>query len=53
MTLFVPCIANFFMIVKEQGTKAALAVAGFIVPFALLVGVVLNATLRALGVTLT
>ena len=53
MTLFIPCIANFFMIVKEQGMKAALAVAGFIVPFALLVGVALNAALRALGVTLT
>jgi len=53
MTLFIPCIANFFMIVKEQGAKAALAVAGFIIPFAVLVGVTLNAALRALGVTLT
>jgi ferrous iron transport protein B len=53
MTLFIPCIANFFMIVKEQGAKVALLVAAFIFPFAVLVGAVLNAVLRALGATLS
>ena len=38
ITLFVPCIANFLVIVKEQGTKVALAIAGFIFPFAFAVG---------------
>ena len=38
ITLFVPCIANFLVIVKEQGTKVALAMAGFIFPFAFAVG---------------
>lgn len=38
MTLFVPCIANFFMIIKERGIKIALATVGFIFPFAFLVG---------------
>jgi len=46
LTLFVPCIANFFMIAKEQGMKIALAMAGFIFPFAFLVGGILNWTLR-------
>jgi ferrous iron transport protein B len=50
ITLFVPCIANFFVIVKEFGLRTALAVAGFIFPFAFLVGGVLNLTLRALDV---
>lgn len=50
ITLFVPCIANFFMIVKEFGLRTALAVAGFIFPFAFLVGGALNLTLRALDV---
>jgi ferrous iron transport protein B len=38
ITLFVPCIANLLVIVKEQGTKTALAVAAFIFPFAFIVG---------------
>ena len=46
ITLFIPCIANFFMIVKERGWKTALAIAGFITPFALAVGAALNVLLR-------
>jgi ferrous iron transport protein B len=48
ITLFIPCIANFFMIVKERGWKTAGAIAAFIVPFTLAVGGALNALLRAL-----
>jgi len=47
ITLFIPCIANFFMIVKERGWKTGLAIAGFIIPLALGVGAALNAALRA------
>ncbi len=47
LTLFVPCIANLFMIVKERGWRTALAVTGFILPFALLVGAAVNWSLRA------
>lgn len=46
ITLFVPCIANFFVIAKEQGMKKALAMIAFIFPFAVLVGGVLNLILR-------
>jgi ferrous iron transport protein B len=52
MTLFIPCIANFFMIVKEQGTRVAVKVALFIFPFAVLVGAALNVALRWMQVTL-
>jgi len=52
ITLFIPCIANFFMIVKEKSWGVALAVAAFIFPFAFLVGGALNAILRGLGVVL-
>jgi ferrous iron transport protein B len=48
ITLFIPCIANVFMIVKERGWRTALAVAAFILPFAVAVGAALNWTLRAL-----
>ena len=38
ITLFLPCVANFFMIVRERGWKTALAIAGFITPFAIAAG---------------
>jgi ferrous iron transport protein B len=40
------------MMVKERGWKTGLAIAGFIFPFAIAVGAVLNWALRALHVTL-
>jgi len=40
------------MIVKERGWRTGLAVAGFIFPFAVAVGALLNAALRALPVVL-
>jgi len=52
MTLFVPCIANFFMMVKERGMKTALYMAAFIFPFAFGVGGALNWILRTFNVSL-
>lgn len=52
ITLFVPCVANFFVIIKERGLKTALAIVAFIFPFAFLVGGILNFALRFLGVSL-
>lgn len=52
MTLFVPCIAQFMVMIKERGWKTALAIAGFIFPFAFLVGLVLDRALKLLGVNL-
>jgi ferrous iron transport protein B len=49
ITLFVPCVANFFVIVKERGLRTALAMSAFIFPFAALVGGTVNAALRAVG----
>ncbi|MFH0925315.1 MAG: ferrous iron transport protein B [bacterium] len=46
ITLFVPCIANLFAIVKEQGVKKAFLIIMFIIPYAFLVGAVLNKLLR-------
>jgi ferrous iron transport protein B len=42
ITLFVPCIANVLMIANEHGSKVALRMAGFIFPFAFLVGGIVN-----------
>jgi ferrous iron transport protein B len=52
VTLFVPCIANFFMMVKEQGMRAALAMVAFILPFAFVVGGTMNWVLRYFHVAL-
>jgi ferrous iron transport protein B len=52
MTLFVPCIANFFMMVKERGMKTALYMTAFIFPFAFGVGGLLNWILRTMSVSL-
>lgn len=51
MTLFVPCVANFLMMVKEQRLKPALAILGVVTVIALGTGIVLNAVLRGLHVT--
>ena len=48
ITLFIPCIANFFMILKERGWKTGVAIAAFILPFAFGVGAVVNQLMRAL-----
>jgi len=52
ITLFIPCIANFFMIVKERGWKTGLAIAAFIFPFAIAVGAGLGWVLRAAAIPL-
>jgi ferrous iron transport protein B len=52
MTLFVPCIANFFMMVKERGMKTALYMVAFIFPFAFGVGGAMNWILRTMKVAL-
>ncbi|MFP4623206.1 MAG: ferrous iron transport protein B [Gemmatimonadota bacterium] len=49
LTLFVPCVAQFLMMIKERGVKTAMAIFLFAVPFAFLVGGVLNLVLRGLG----
>jgi ferrous iron transport protein B len=50
ITLFIPCLANLLMIIKERGLGQALAMAAFIFPFALMVGGGLNYLLHTLGV---
>ena len=46
MVLFVPCLANFFVIIKERGMTVAMVMSLFIVIYAVLVGGVLNQILR-------
>ncbi len=50
ITLFVPCLASFLMIVKEQGPKRAFAITSFIVPFAVSVGAVVSWILRTFNI---
>jgi len=52
LTLFIPCVAQFSVMLKERGIRTALAIALFIFPFAFLVGFILNLVLTTLGVLL-
>ena len=49
ITLFIPCIANLLMIIKERGWRTALMISLFVFPFALVVGTGLNFALRGVG----
>lgn len=48
ITLFVPCIAQFFVMIKERGPKTAFFIAAFVFVFAFAFGGVLNFVLRYL-----
>ncbi len=48
LTLFVPCVAQFLMMMKERGVRTALGMLAFITPFAFGVGYLLNLALREL-----
>jgi ferrous iron transport protein B len=51
ITLFIPCVANFFVIVREHGLRTAVAMSAFIFPFAFAVGGTVNVALRAVGLS--
>jgi len=50
MTLFIPCIAQFFMMIKERGLKKTLWISAVVFPVAFGVGGMLNFLLDFLGV---
>jgi len=52
LTLFMPCVAQFMVMIKERGWKIALLIACFVVSFAFTMGFVLNWILTTLGVVL-
>ncbi len=52
LTLFLPCIAQFIMNIKERGWKTGLAISIFVLFFSFSVGYIVNAVLTGLGVVL-
>jgi ferrous iron transport protein B len=50
MTLFVPCVANFLMIVKERGLKIGVSILVVVTVIAVGTGAMLNTVLRFLHV---
>ncbi len=46
ITLFIPCLANVLMVIKERGLKVAAAIVLFIYPFSFLIGGAVNFILR-------
>ncbi len=52
ITLFVPCLANFFMIIKERGLRVALTVTAVVFFIAFITGGLMNFLLRELHVSI-
>jgi len=52
MTLFIPCVAHFFMTVKERGWRTGTAILSFVTLFAITIGALLNWVLRTIPVAL-
>jgi ferrous iron transport protein B len=50
ITLFIPCIANVFMIAKERGWKTAAAMAALIFPLAFAIGGLVRVFMVATGI---
>jgi ferrous iron transport protein B len=50
ITLFMPCIANVLIIVKEYGSRVAAAVSAVVFPLAFAIGGLVNIVLRVIGV---
>ena len=50
ITLFIPCIAQFFMMIKERGLRKALVISAVIIPVAFGVGGMVNFLLNIFGV---
>ena len=46
VTLFLPCIANLFVLLKERGVRAGAAIVAFVVPFAFGTGALVNLLMR-------
>ena len=51
MTLFLPCITQFLITLKERGWKAGFGISLFVLAFAFATGVALNAALNFLGIS--
>jgi len=49
LTLFIPCVANFLMIIRERGIGIALGISLFIFAFAFLIGALVYRSFALLG----
>ncbi len=52
LTLFLPCIAQFIMTIKERGLKTGFKIAGFVLSFSILVGYLIHLVLVLFNIKL-
>src|SRR3954453_23058942 len=52
ITLFIPCVANFLVMLRERGARTGFAMAAFIIVYAFGIGFAMNAALKFFGVIL-
>jgi ferrous iron transport protein B len=53
ISLFIPCIANFLVMIRERGIRAAIAIGAFIVLYAFGIGILINGIFKLFSVMLT
>ncbi|MGZ5494885.1 MAG: nucleoside recognition domain-containing protein, partial [Thermoanaerobaculia bacterium] len=52
ISLFIPCVANLLVMMRERGTRVAIAMAVFITAYAFGMGILMNAAFKLFSVTL-
>lgn len=52
ITLFIPCVANFIVMLKERGNKTGLTIAGFVLFYSFAIGAVMNIVFKTFAVRL-
>jgi ferrous iron transport protein B len=52
ITLFVPCVANFLVMLKERGTRTGILITVFIITYAFGIGAIMHAIFSTFGVKL-
>jgi ferrous iron transport protein B len=53
ISLFIPCVANLLVMMRERGTRSALLISAFIITYAFGIGIAMNYAFRFFAVTLT
>ena len=52
ISLFIPCVANLLVMIRERGTRSSIAIAVFVTAYAFGIGIAMNAAFRFFSVSL-
>jgi len=52
VTLFIPCVASLYIMIKERGLKISIYISSFVIIYAFLAGIALNFIFKTTGINL-